>query len=208
MLKNMFNFLKNKPKTWIDQPVIDYLMGLNPLFVIYYTAKIGNRNIKFKFRDENGKFLADIHQKNVVSISLEYQGQYPAFYYPLFSRLDSKRLPRLKEIIDEEVSKYPTTQSHLALRQLREIQSQFKKQIEDTLQIRSYKDSDLPNENNDIHINYNSLDLEQRDQLTQFLNRLDSKCIDVTVTIRIDSATEEEICSTQTELDMYEMAQG
>lgn len=208
MLKNMFNFLKNKPKTWIDQPVIDYLMGLNPLFVIYYTAKVGNRNIKFKFRDENGKFLADVHQKNVVSISLEYQGQYPAFYYPLFSRLDSKRLPRLKEIIDEEVSKYPTTQSHLALRQLREIQSQFKKQIEDTLQIRSYKDSDLPNENNDIHINYNSLDLEQRDQLTQFLNRLDSKCIDVTVTIRIDSATEEEICSTQTELDMYEMAQG
>ena len=208
MLKNMFNFLKKKPKTWIDQPVIDYLMGLNPLFVIYYTAKVGNRNIKFKFRDENGKFLADVHQKNVVSISLEYQGQYPAFYYPLFSRLDSKRLPRLKEIIDEEVSKYPTTQSHLALRQLREIQSQFKKQIEDTLQIRSYKDSDLPNENNDIHINYNSLDLEQRDQLTQFLNRLDSKCIDVTVTLHIDSATEEEICSTQTELDMYEMAQG
>ena len=187
MLKNMFNFLKNKPKTWIEQPVIDYLMGLNPLFVIYYTAKVGNRNIKFKFRDENGKFLADVHQKNVVSISLEYQGQYPAFYYPLFSRLDSKRLLLLKEIIDEEVSKYPTTQSHLALRQLREIQNQFKKQIEDTLQIRSYKDSDLPNENNDIHINYNSLDLEQRDQLTQFLNRLDSKCIDVTVTLHIDS---------------------
>lgn len=208
MLKNMFNFLKNKPKTWIDQPVIDYLMGINPLFVIYYTAKVGNRNIKFKFRDENGKFLANVHQKNVVSISLEYQGQYPAFYYPLFSRLESKRLPRLKEIIDEEVSKYPTTQSHLALRQLREIQSQFKKQIEDTLQIRSYKDSDLPNENNDIHINYNSLNLEQRDQLTHFLNRLDSKCIDVTVTIRIDSATEEEICSTQTELDMYEMEWG
>ena len=63
MLKSMFNFLKNKPKTWIDQPVIDYLMGLNPLFVIYYTAKVGNRNIKFKFRDENGTFLADVHQK-------------------------------------------------------------------------------------------------------------------------------------------------
>lgn len=204
----MFNFLKNKPKTWIDQPVIDYLMSLNPLFVIYYTAKVGDRTIKFNFRDENGKFLADVHQQNVVSISLEYQGQYPAFYYPLFSRLDTKRLPRLKEIIDEEVSKYPTTQSHLGIRQLREIQSQFKKQIEDTLQIRSYKDSDLPNENNDIHINYNSLDLDQRDQLTQFLNRLDNKCIDVMVTIRIDSATEEEICSTQTELDMYEMVQG
>lgn len=204
----MFNFFKNQNKTWIDQPVIDYLMSLNPLFVIYYTAKVGDRNIKFKFRDENGKFLADVHQKNVVSISLEYQGQYPAFYYPLFSRLDSKRLPRLKEIIDEEVSKYPTTQSHLPLRQLREVQSQFKKQIEDTLQIRSYKDESTSSENNDINIYYNALNSEQRDRFTQFLNRLDSKCIDVTVTIRIDSATEEEICSTQTELDMYEMEQG
>ena len=204
----MFNFIKKQDKTWIDQPVIDYLMNLNPLFVIYYTAKVGDRTIKFNFRDENGKFLADVYQKNVVSISLEYQGQYPALYYPLFSRLDAKRLPRLKEIIDEEISRYPTTQSSLGIRQLREVQSQFKKQIEDTLQIRSYKDESTSSENNDINIYYNALDSEQRDRFTQFLNRLDSKCIDVTVTIRIDSATEEEICSTQTELDMYEMEQG
>ncbi len=204
----MFNFIKKQDKTWIDQPVIDYLMNLNPLFVIYYTAKVGDRTIKFNFRDENGKFLADVYQKNVVSISLEYQGQYPALYYPLFSRLDAKRLPRLKEIIDEEISRYPTTQSSLGIRQLREVQSQFKKQIEDTLQIRSYKDDSISSENNDIHVYYNALDSEQRDRFTQFLNRLDSKCIDVTVTIRIDSATEEEICSTQTELDMYEMEQG
>jgi len=204
----MFNFIKKQDKTWIDQPVIDYLMNLNPLFVIYYTAKVGDRTIKFNFRDENGKFLADVYQKNVVSISLEYQGQYPALYYPLFSRLDAKRLPRLKEIIDEEISRYPTTQSSLGIRQLREVQNQFKKQIEDTFQITRYEDDSISSENNDIHVYYNALDSEQRDRFTQFLNRLDSKCIDVTVTIRIDSATEEEICSTQTELDMYEMEQG
>ncbi len=201
----MFNFIKKQDKTWIDQPVIDYLMNLNPLFVIYYTAKVGDRTIKFNFRDENGKFLADVYQKNVVSISLEYQGQYPALYYPLFSRLDAKRLPRLKEIIDEEISRYPTTQSSLGIRQLREVQNQFKKQIEDTFQITRYEDDELTSGNNDIHINYNTLHSKQRDRLMQFLNRFDNKCIDVTISMHIDSATEEEICSTQTELDMYEM---
>ena len=201
----MFNFIKKQDKTWIDQPVIDYLMNLNPLFVIYYTAKVGDRTIKFNFRDENGKFLADVYQKNVVSISLEYQGQYPALYYPLFSRLDAKRLPRLKEIIDEEISRYPTTQSSLGIRQLREVQNQFKKQIEDTFQITRYEDDELTSGNNDIHINYNTLHSKQRDRLIQFLNRFDNKCIDVTISMHIDSATEEEICSTQTELDMYEM---
>ena len=204
----MFNFIKKQDKTWIDQPVIDYLMNLNPLFVIYYTAKVGDRTIKFNFRDENGKFLADVYQKNVVSISLEYQGQYPALYYPLFSRLDAKRLPRLKEIIDEEISRYPTTQSSLGIRQLREVQNQFKKQIEDTFQITRYEDDELTSGNNDIHINYNTLHSKQRDRLMQFLNRFDNKCIDVTISMHIDSATEEEICSTQTELDMYEMEQG
>ena len=204
----MFNFIKKQDKTWIDQPVIDYLMNLNPLFVIYYTAKVGDRTIKFNFRDENGKFLADVYQKNVVSISLEYQGQYPALYYPLFSRLDAKRLPRLKEIIDEEISRYPTTQSSLGIRQLREVQNQFKKQIEDTFQITRYEDDELTSGNNDIHINYNTLHSKQRDRLIQFLNRFDNKCIDVTISMHIDSATEEEICSTQTELDMYEMEQG
>lgn len=204
----MFIFLKKKRKTWIDQPVVDYLMSLNPLFVIYYTAKVGDSPIKFIFRDENGKFIADVHQKNVVSISLEYQGQYPAFYYPLFSKLNAKRLPRLNKIIDEEVSKYPTSQNHLGLRQLREVQSKFKKQIENTLQISSYKDNDSSSKNNDVHINYNTLNSEQRNHLTHFLKRIDNKCIGVTVTIHMNSATEEEIYSTQTELDMYKMEQG
>ena len=36
----MFPFFKKKPKTWIDQSVIDYLMGIHPLFVIYYSIRL------------------------------------------------------------------------------------------------------------------------------------------------------------------------
>ncbi len=57
----MFPFFKKKPKTWIDQSVIDYLMGIHPLFVIYYSVRVNGQSTLFKFRDEQGRFLADIY---------------------------------------------------------------------------------------------------------------------------------------------------
>jgi hypothetical protein len=49
----MFNFLKKKPTTWIDQPVIDYLMSVSPAYAIYYTVNMGGTDSEESEPDRN-----------------------------------------------------------------------------------------------------------------------------------------------------------
>ena len=152
----MFNFLKKKPTTWIDQPVIDYLMGISPAYAIYYTVRMGGQNLQLQFRNNEGKFLADIHENRVQSICVTYQHLYN---------------PRSLGVKQWPIS--PNIEKSNPSRNLR------------------------------LHIN--SIDPEARERLLRFLSRLDNECVLTELRIYIDNATEEEICSTQTELDMLEM---
>jgi hypothetical protein len=208
----MFNFLKKKPATWIDQPVIDYLMGISSLFVIYYSVRINGRDTHFKFRDERGNFLADIYDTRVNGVSIGFQGSTLTLYtYRVYQRLNADELPKIKEYFDSKIKDYPTTQSRLDINQLTEIQGQFKQQLEDTLQVQSVQlfppvkyDTTI---DNNIRIYVNCLSEQQRERFTRFLNRLDGNCIRVEVNMYLNYATEEEIVATQTELDMLEMVE-
>ncbi len=205
----MFPFFSRTKKTWIDQPVIDYLMGINSLFVIYYSIRVNGQSILFKFRDERGRFLADIYDTRAKDVSIGYQGNTMLYTYHICDRLDADELPKIREFFDSIIKDYPTTNSNLNINQLTEIQGQFKQQIEDTLLIQSMQlfppckyDTSV---DNDIRININTLNEPQRELFTRFLNRIDCDCVDVMVTIHLNHATEEEITATQAELDMLEM---
>ena len=208
----MFPFFKKTQKTWIDQPVIDYLMGINPLFVIYYSVRINGRDTHFKFRDERGNFLADIYDTRVNGVSIGFQGNTMTLYtYRVYQRLNADELPKIKEYFDSKIKDYPTTKSRLDINQLIEIQGQFKQQLEDTLQVQGVQlfppvKYDTTVDNN-IRIYVNSLSEQQRERFTQFLNRIDGNCIFVEVLLHLNHATEEEIVATQTELDMLEMVE-
>lgn len=210
----MFPFFKKKPKTWIDQSVIDYLMGIHPLFVIYYSVRVNGQSTLFKFRDEQGRFLADIYDTRVQDVSIGFQDNTMLYTYYVHKRLDADELPRIKEYFDSKIRDYPFTQSRLDIKQLTEIQGQFKQQLEDTLRVQSVRlfppelfplakyDTSV---DNDFRIYVNHLSEQQRERFTRFLNRLDCGCILVEVTMHLNHATEEEIVATQTELDMLEM---
>ena len=212
----MFPFFKKKQKTWIDQPVIDYLMGINSLFVIYYSIRVNGQSILFKFRDERGQFLADIYDTRAKDVSIGYQGNTMLYTYHICDRLDADELPKIKEFFDSKIKDYPTTKSRLDINQLIEIQGQFKQQLEDTLQVQGVElfppekyplAKFITTVDNNIRIYVNCLSEQQRERFTRFLNRLDCGCILVEVTMHLNHATEEEIVATQTELDMLEMVE-
>lgn len=205
----MFNFLKKAPKAWIDQPVIDFLMGINPLFVIYYTVRRAGKDIDLVFRDKNGKFIADIYDRDVHAISISYQGSPRHFIYHVDKRLSTEELPSLKDFIEKKTKDYATSQSSLTIGQLSDIQGEFKRRLESTLGIQGVelfpKNKLDTSVDNNIRIYFNQLDSEQRDRLIRFLNRLDKRCIPIEINLFINESTEEEMGATQTELDMLDI---
>ena len=212
----MFPFFSRTKKTWIDQPVIDYLMGINSLFVIYYSIRVNGQSILFKFRDERGQFLADIYDTRAKDVSIGYQGNTMLYTYHICDRLDADELPKIREFFDSKIKDYPTTNSELDINQLTDIQGQFKEQLEDTLQVQGVElfppekyplAKFITTVDNNIRIYVNCLSEQQRERFTRFLNRIDSNCIFVEVLLHLNQATEEEIVATQTELDMLQMVE-
>ena len=203
----MFNFLKKKPATWIDQPVIDYLMGISPAYAIYYTVRMGGNDLQLQFRNNEGKFLADIHEKRVQTINIAYQHLYNPRSLGVHGHLSVEDMPRIKEYVEKSTA-IIKTKSPLNIHNLENLQTEFKKQVENTLGVRHwaiYPDIEKNKPSRSLRLHVNSIDPEARERLLRFLSRLDNECVLTELHIYIDNATDEEICSTQTVLDMLEL---
>jgi hypothetical protein len=203
----MFNFLKKKPATWIDQPVIDYLMGISPAYAIYYTVRMGGNDLQLQFRNNEGKFLADIHENRVQTINIAYQHLYNPRSLGVHGRLSVEDMPRIKEYVEKSTA-IIKTKSPLNIHNLENLQTEFKKQVENTLGVRHwaiYPDIEKNKPSRSLRLHVNSIDPEARERLLRFLSRLDNECVLTELHIYIDNATDEEICSTQTVLDMLEL---
>lgn len=203
----MFNFLKKKPTTWIDQPVINYLMGISPAYAIYYTVRMGGQNLQLQFRNNEGKFLADIYENRVQSICVTYQHLYNPRSLAVHGRLSVADMPRIKEYVEKSTAIFKT-KSLLNIKNLEHLQTELNKQIESTLGVKQwpiFPDIEKSSPSRNLRLHINSINPEARERLLRFLSRLDNECVLTELRIYIDNATEEEICSTQTELDMLEM---
>jgi hypothetical protein len=168
---------------------------------------MGGKNLQLQFRNNEGKFLADIHESRVQSISIAYQHFFNEHSLGVYGRLTVADMPRVKEYVEKSTAIFKT-KSTLNIRSLEHLQAELKKQIEGTLGVKHrplFPDSEESEPDRNINLHINSIGPEARERLLRFLSRLDNNCVDVMLLMHINSATEEEICSTQTELDMLDM---
>ena len=206
----MFNFFKKKPETWIDQAVIDYLMGISPAYAIYYTVNMGGNDLQLQFRSNEGKFLADIHETRVQSICVTYQHLYNPHSLGVHGRLSVADMPRIKEYVEKSTAIIKTN-SPLNIKKLENLQMEFKKQVENTLGVRHwpiYPDAEKSEPSRSLRLHVNSIGPEARERLLRFLSRLDNECVIAELDLYINNATDEEICSAQTVLDMLKMEEA
>lgn len=198
--------LKKKP--WIGQAGIDFLMSLDPLFIIYYEVDVGGNTVKMKFRDDSGMFIADTNRSDVTAIILDHLPYISVIRYPLLTgnRLQESDIPTLKKQIDQVLEILPTTKSTLSLADLRQEQKHLHDEIEKTVNVYGWRNPEGSKSNN-ICILLNSLNPASRFRLVDFLSRLDGSSVKVHIAVDIDSAMDEEIGATLNELALYEQEQ-
>lgn len=199
----MFSFFKKKP--WVCDAAISYLMSISSLFTVEYTCLVNGRRIKLPFRNDVGEMVADIYDKNVVEVAINYMGTgIPCCAFLNKGRLDEKSLANIKAMFDHFIAECPTTQSRSTVQELHRMHKGLHDQIEKIVNVYGW-DKSKESKSNDIKIYLNSIKPEYRARLMDFLIRLDKCSVPVTITVNIDSTTDEMIGSTLNELAMFEM---
>ena len=190
-------------RQWISQDVIDYLMGLPPTFQIFYEVRTTKKHLtSFLFRDGEGKMVADLYAENVESVAILYQGDWYDKRYFVHGRLDGSSLPRLKNVLQEHISKFPATQSKVQLNALSSMQAKLRDVIEDATKVIGYHPEE---DDKDYVLNFGALPPDAKRRVADFIIRLDKECVPVTLTVSLRGVTEEQIGATLDEIAMYEM---
>jgi len=188
-------------RQWITQEVIDYLMSLPMLYQILYVVRVnGNGSTSFLFRDDDGKMVANLHERNVIAVRIQYQDD--PFYEdcPAGKILDKYSLPYMKRVFGEFMARRPTTQSDVKPKDLYMMQYALRDSIERVTGVRGiYSDS------KDIIVEMNHLPFEYRKKFADFIARLDDKCVHVGIHVMISGSTDEHVGATSDELALYEM---
>jgi len=193
-----------KKSPWITQEVIDYLMSLPAIYQILYVVRI-NKDFSspFPFRDNDGKMVANLYERNVIAIRIQYQED-GLFEDCGFGRLlDKSYIPYIKEKFEKLVAMYPSTQSNVKPKDLYMMQYTLRDSIERVTGVRG-----IFGDEKDVVIELNRLPFETRKRLAEFIMRLDDKCVPVSMNIIISGATDEEIGATADELALFEMEQA
>jgi len=188
-------------RQWITQEVIDYLMSLPMLYQILYVVRVnGNGSTSFLFRDDDGKMVANLHERNVIAVRIQYQDD--PFYEdcPAGKILDKYSLPYMKRVFGEFMARRPTTQSDVKPKDLYMMQYALRDSIERVTGVRGiYSDS------KDIIVEMNHQPFEYRKKFADFIARLDDKCVHVGIHVMISGSTDEHVGATSDELALYEM---
>ena len=186
---------------WITQEVIDYLMSLPILYQILYVVRVnGNGSTSFLFRDDDGKMVANLYERDVIAVRIQYQDD-PFFEdCPAGKILDKYSLPYMKRVFGEFMARRPTTQSDVKPKDLYMMQYTLRDSIERVTGVRGiYSDS------KDIIVEMNHLPFENRKKFADFIARLDDKCVHVGIHVMISGSTDEHVGATSDELALYEM---
>lgn len=186
---------------WITQEVIDYLMSLPILYQILYVVRVnGNGSTSFLFRDDDGKMVANLYERDVIAVRIQYQDD-PFFEdCPVGKILDKYSLPYMKRAFGEFMARRPTTQSDVKPKDLYMMQYTLRDSIERVTGVRGiYSDS------KDIIVEMNHLPFENRKKFADFIARLDDKCVHVGIHVMISGSTDEHVGATSDELALYEM---
>ena len=197
--KAKMSFFKRQ---WISQEVIDYLMGLPPMYRIFYRVRTNKDYVaSFLFRDDAGKLVADLYAKDVIGIDVKNQDDPDCARIYVEGRTDEYTLSLAKKVVGAYMAQQPKTQSDLNAGELESMQYKLREAIEKALHLI------IPDGDKNIALNFGMLSPEYKRRVVDLLLRFDGNCVPVTINIDTMMSTDEEIGATLDEITMYEMEQ-
>ena len=196
--------LFRRKKRWICKELEQYLLSLHPVFFISVKRCVNGATANFPFRDDDGKLLIDIYDRDAVCIDVDYMktGFPVETIYVGKEGIESRRFPDIKEKLDKYVSKFPKTNWNTGLKQLTEMREQLRTALCNSMGINFIRGeySKSPS----ISAYCSMLSQEEKRRICDVICNLDSDAIDITISFHLHSINAERIYATLDQLALYD----
>ena len=196
--------LFRRKKRWICKELEQYLLSLHPVFFISVKRCVNGATANFPFRDDDGKLLIDIYDRDAVCIDVDYMktGFPVETIYVGKDGIESRRFPYIKEKLDKYVSKFPKTNWNTGLKQLTEMREQLRTALCNSMGINFIRSeySKSPS----ISAYCSTLSQEEKRRICDVICNLDSDAIDITISFHLHSINAEKIYATLDQLALYD----
>lgn len=196
--------LFRRKKRWICKELEQYLLSLHPVFFISVKRCVNGATANFPFRDDDGKLLIDIYDRDAVCIDVDYMktGFPVETIYVGKEGIESRRFPDIKEKLDKYVSEFPKTNWNTGLKQLTEMREQLRTALCNSMGINFIRGeySKSPS----ISAYCSTLSPEEKRRICDVICNLDSDAIDITINFHLHSINAEKIYATLDQLALYD----
>lgn len=197
--------LFRRKKRWICEELEQYLLSLHPVFYISVKKCVNGATAYFPFRDDNGKLLIDIYDRDAVCIDVDYmKAGFPVeTIYGGKEGIESRRFPDIKEKLDKYVSKFPKTNWNTGLKQLTEMREQLRTALCNSMGINFIRGeySKSPS----ISAYCSTLSPEGKRRICDVICNLDNDAVKITMNIILDGINAEQIYATLDQLSLYDV---
>ena len=196
--------LFRRKKRWICKELEQYLLSLHPVFFISVKRCVNGATANFPFRDDDGKLLIDIYDRDAVCIDVDYMktGFPVETIYVGKESIESRRFPDIKEKLDKYVSKFPKTNWNTGLKQLTEMREQLRTALCNSMGINFIRGE--YNNSPSIGIGFSALSPEAKRRVCDLICNLDNDAIDITINFHLHSINAEKIYATLDQLALYD----
>ena len=197
--------LFRRKKRWICEELVQYLLALNPVFYISVKRCVNGATANFPFRDDDGKLLIDIYDRDAVCIDVDYMktGFPVETIYVGKESIESRRFPDIKEKLDKYVSKFPKTNWNTGLKQLTEMREQLRTALCNSMGINFIRGE--YNNSPSIGIGFSALSPEAKRRVCDLICNLDNDAVKITMNIILDGINAEQIYATLDQLSLYDV---
>ena len=197
--------LFRRKKRWICEELVQYLLALNPVFYISVKRCVNGATANFPFRDDDGKLLIDVYDRDAVCIDVDYMktGFPVETIYVGKESIESRRFPDIKEKLDKYVSKFPKTNWNTGLKQLTEMREQLRTALCNSMGINFIRGE--YNNSPSIGIGFSALSPEAKRRVCDLICNLDNDAVKITMNIILDGINAEQIYATLDQLSLYDV---
>jgi len=196
--------LFRQKKRWICEELVQYLLALNPVFYISVKRCVNGATAHFPFRDDNGKLLIDVYDRDAVCIDVDYMKARISVETIFVKKkgIESRDFPYIKEKIDNYISLFPKTNWNTGLKQLGEMREQLRAALCNSMGINFIRSeySKSPS----ISAYCSTLSQEEKRRVCDVICNLDSDAIDITINFHLHSINAEKIYATLDQLALYD----
>ena len=196
--------LFRRKKRWICEELEQYLLALTPVFYISVKRCVNGATANFPFRDDDGKLLIDIYDRDAVCIDVDYMktGFPVETIFVGKEGVESWRFPNIREKLDKYVSKFPKTNWNTGLKQLTEMREQLRTALCNSMGINFIRGE--YNNSPSIGIGFSALSPEAKRRVCDLICNLDNDAVKITINFHLHSINAEKIYATLDQLALYD----